>query len=144
MKKIIPIILILFSVFACDDIFENDISKDDVQVVAPRNNAMVQSGDISFCWRELIGATRYRITIVSPSFELASTLIADTIINTGLDSDTTFVWGDGREAKGVKMVQNLSKGDYEWSICAFNSGYTSKEQTMKLTVEEDESNVLEL
>ena len=50
----------------CDDIFEQDIDRARIEVVAPKHDAHIEAGEVTFLWRPLSGARSYRLTVVSP------------------------------------------------------------------------------
>lgn len=113
MKNLIAIIIIL-SMVACDDIFENDISNNKIEVVAPTDHAVVAQPKVTFLWRTMDGATAYHLTVVSPSFDNASIVVADTILRA--DSLRT----------PAQYNCSLTNGNYQWSIRALNSAYSTK------------------
>ncbi len=79
MKKLL-ILPVLCLMYACSDILETKISGKEVSVVAPLDGSEVAEGPVSFLWNTLDGAERYRVTIVSPSFESASIAVRDTVM----------------------------------------------------------------
>ena len=106
----------------CDDFFEPKIYNKTVSIVAPVASARVPEGEVSFCWNVLDGADRYRITIVSPSFAEAASLICDVTIV----ADSAAV--------SCLHIETLSGGEYEWSLSGLNSAYFTKETISGLTV----------
>ena len=46
----------------CDDIFEQDIDRARIEVVAPKHDAHIEAGEVTFLWRPLSGARNYRLT----------------------------------------------------------------------------------
>jgi len=119
LKKIYSYVLIgvcLFVLTGCEDVFVENISDDSVEIVFPANNAVLQSGNISFVWERLYGATDYRIIIVSPSFsDIQNYVHDDTLIGTRLDI-------------------TLPVGTYEWSLQADNFGYRSLKTVSTLEI----------
>ena len=74
-------LLFLLSLLSgCDDIFEQDIDRARIEVVAPKHDAHIEAGEVTFLWRPLSGARSYRLTVVSPSFARASRVWADTTL----------------------------------------------------------------
>ena len=60
-------LLFLLSLLSgCDDIFEQDIDRARIEVVAPKHDAHIEAGEVTFLWRPLSGARNYRLTVVSP------------------------------------------------------------------------------
>ncbi|MEE1419873.1 hypothetical protein [Alistipes ihumii] len=114
----------------CDDIFEQDIDRARIEVVAPKHDAHIEAGEVTFLWRPLSGARSYRLTVVSPSFARASRVWADTTL-----------CADSLHAAD-RFSLTLGEGDYQWSLQAFNGVYRSEESVYSLRVDpaaEDES-----
>ena len=107
---------------ACGDIFETDISGDEVSVIAPSDGAEVTQGSVTFLWNVLDGGERYRVTIVSPSFEKAAVAVKDTII-----------YPDSLSLSLGFRVK-LAEGRYQWSLQAFNQAYGSVRSVYDLKV----------
>lgn len=104
---------------SCDDIFEEDITEDEIFLLAPANGVSVKSDStLTFAWDFLNGATEYQIQIVEPSFEAAGILY--------LDSITT----------ANKVNFSLPPGNYEWGLRGFNSGYSTAFFINAFTVED--------
>lgn len=122
MKKLLPLIIVPLLASACGDVFETDISKRKVEVIAPSDGAEVGEGSVSFRWNVLEGAERYRVTVVSPDFDNALSAVTDTII-----------YPDSL-ALGVGFRLQLTAADYQWSIQAFNHAYQSRRSAYDLNV----------
>ena len=124
-------LLFLLSLLSgCDDIFEQDIDRARIEVVAPKHDAHIEAGEVTFLWRPLSGARSYRLTVVSPSFARASRVWADTTLR-----------ADSLHAAD-RFSLTLDEGDYQWSLQAFNGVYRSEESVYSLRVDpaaEDES-----
>lgn len=118
-------ILLLFAV-SCE-ILEEDISGRRVAVIAPTDGAAVPAGEIRFRWQAVDGAAGYALRVVSPSFADAARLIADTLVT----ADTL---GAAR-SYGCRL--RLDVGQYEWTVSAFNSGYETRSETLRLTIAEE-------
>ena len=127
-------LLFLLSLLSgCDDIFEQDIDRAWIEVVAPKHDAHIEAGEVTFLWRPLSGARSYRLTVVSPSFARASRVWADTTLR-----------ADSLHAAD-RFSLTLDEGDYQWSLQAFNGIYRSEESVYSLRVDpaaEDESQSL--
>ena len=94
---------ILFSFYRCDDVFEDDISSEDISLLAPSNGVITKFVDQVFWWEEVEGAKEYNIQVVTPSF-----LNIEGIV---LDSITT----------ETKFEHTFSPGNYEWKVIALNN-----------------------
>ncbi len=109
-----------------DDPVIPDISGKRVTIVAPVDMAEITEGTVSFRWNELEGADRYRVTVVSPDFEHAGLVVLDKV-----------VYRDSLEMSYGFEVE-LSPGDYQWSVQAFNATYESTRSVYDLKVKSKE------
>lgn len=119
-NRIAIVILLLFC--SCDDLMERDIRNDRVIIIAPYESASVPVGDIRFAWSNLDGAQFYHFTLVSPSFDKAVSLVADTII----PRDTT--------GRALYVNVELSRGVYQWKVTANNASCRSEGKILNLNV----------
>jgi hypothetical protein len=96
---------------SCSAIIEPSISKRAVQLEAPYDQYKSNSYTINFWWDQVDDALHYRLQVVTPKFDSAASLVADTLI------------------KGNKFSLNLSPGNYQWRVRAENGSsqtpYTS-------------------
>lgn len=106
-KKLTCLLLLLLAFTACNDFFVKDIADDQVEIVAPKNNVVVNSNEITLVWEALDGAESYRVIVVSPSFSEVLYYACDSI------------------TESYKVDVSLPNGTYEWSVQASNSAYTS-------------------
>ena len=103
--KIILFCFFLF-LFSCESIvLEEDISKKEITLVAPINDAQFFSTGVSFTWGIVEGAEKYHLQIAKPNFASPIQIVLDTIISTN-----TF-------------TTQLNVGDYEWRVQAINGNY---------------------
>ena len=121
MKRFFILPLLLLACGACD-ILEEDISKDPVRVIAPTDKACTGAGTVKFRWHGVEYATGYEFTLVSPSFEYADRLVADTVI-----------YADSL-SRSYGFDATLCAGRYQWRVTAFNSGYNAVGEINTLTV----------
>ena len=124
MKKILLLLATAYSLAACDDFFEKDISRETVNIVAPVHEAIVPEGEITFCWDILEGAQRYRLVVVTPSFDKANAAVCDLLIMP--DS----------AAVSCAHTERLGAGNYEWSLWGLSSTGTGKESVYAISVSE--------
>jgi hypothetical protein len=115
MKKI-SFIFLLFLFVSCEAVFVEDISTDRVVTLAPTENSTVASGNITFSWQLLDEADMYQIQIATPTFESASQIVLDSVV-------------DSNSAQ--KM---LDVGEYQWRIKGMNSEYETNYTTVSFTV----------
>lgn len=115
MKRLSLVFLVL-SCIGCEAIFVEDISNDLVILLAPSENSEVTQGSTNFRWQLLDQADVYQIQIATPSFENASQIVLDSIV----ESNTA-----------QKM---LEAGTYQWRVKALNSDYQTNYSTAGFTV----------
>src|SRR5690554_3391863 len=108
---------LIFTLCSCEEIlFEQDISKDVVRLIAPVNNAEVESNSVRFNWEAMEGATNYEIQIATPNFENANQLVLNTV------GEDNF------------YQHELIVSEYEWRVQAQNSGYVTAYSSAKFKV----------
>ncbi|MDR1671291.1 MAG: hypothetical protein LBR57_02105 [Alistipes sp.] len=105
---------------------DTDISEKRVSIVAPVDKTEITEGVVSFRWNKLDGASRYRVTVVSPDFEHARVVVKDEMVD-----DDPLLMSYGIEAE-------LTPANYQWSVQAFNDTYGSARSVYNLTVVEPE------
>lgn len=109
-------LLSIWLLVGCNDIFEKDISRMRVTVIAPADNTQTTPGAITFLWHPLPDVDAYQLTVVYPTFESASRVVADTLV-------------DGR-----RFTLDLGAGDYQWSIQPLNFGYHAERSVYNLKI----------
>ncbi len=122
MRKIIVLFALSSLLLSCEDIFEEDLSHEEVRIIAPADGVSVDAGTVMFLWEEVPGATSYRITVVSPEFEDAGIVVGDELLRN--DSVTHH----------RSYACDLAPGDYQWSISALNSAYSTPRRISSLHV----------
>lgn len=96
----------LITIASCEEILlETDISKKEIQLVAPANNTNFNSTGVTFTWEAVSDATKYRLQIAKPNFESPTQIVLDTLITS------------------TYFTQQLSIANYEWRVRALNSAY---------------------
>jgi hypothetical protein len=114
-KFLLGIIFLCF--FSCEEIlFEKDISKNEVILIAPTNSAQFFSTGITFTWETTEETIKYQLQIAKPNFTNPLQIITDTII-----AKTTF-------------TQQLPVGEYEWKVRALNGSYATNYTRRSFTV----------
>lgn len=124
MKKSIPYKFLLgfflITFFSCEEIlFEKDISKSEVQLVAPVDKAQFFSTGITFTWESVADATNYQLQIAKPNFTSPMQIVLDTIIT------------------GTNFNHQLLIGEYEWRAKAINSAYSTNYTSRLVSVVSD-------
>lgn len=123
-KQILYTFLLLIGLFgfiSCEEILlEEDISEEDIVLVAPANNAQFFSTSISFFWEELEDADQYHLQIARPNFEAPLQIVLDTLV-----SSNSFSF-------------QLNVGNYEWRLKAVNSSYETAYKSRFFTIVNNE------
>lgn len=122
-KIVMPVILCMFWVIGCEDVFEKDLSKKEVVLVAPGDSIRTSYEQQVFVWEEIEGATGYRLIIVSPQFERPERCLLDTLV------------------AGRQFSFTLKPGEYQWRVRPENSAYEGiySTRTIIVLLEENES-----
>lgn len=110
-------------IFIGCEVLESDLSHEKVQIISPEEYAMVKPGQIEFCWQHVIGASNYRFIIMHRDFD-TKIIIMDSIIQ-----------ADTLALHLYRIHTELEDGQYQWSICAFNSESVSHTATRTLVVQ---------
>ncbi len=118
------ILFILYNFLVSCDVFEEDIKKDEVQLLAPQADDTLSKGDVLFWWSDLEGANKYHFQLVKPSFSDAREFLVDSVL-TEIDSIN-------QEAN--KLTIRLDTGSYQWRVKAENFGYETEYTQRQLTV----------
>jgi len=104
MKNYISVLLLIVF-FSCDPFIVEDISEENVDIIAPSDNSQLTEGNINFIWNTIEDAEEYVIQIATPNFNTANEIITDSIVSvTSLEID-------------------IDPGTYEWRVKAVNSEY---------------------
>lgn len=119
MKSFISLLCLAFCFVACDDIIEvEDISEKEVIMLAPINNAILDTIAVTFTWEALEDAEQYHLQIATPNFENAQQIVKDSVLVV------------------TSFFTSLDTKDYEWRIRAENSGYSTKYSQQRFKIEE--------
>ncbi|HET6243893.1 MAG: hypothetical protein H0V01_04405 [Bacteroidetes bacterium] len=109
--------LISLLTYSCGDIFEKNLAKEPVSLLAPTNNYQTTTFTQSFWWEEIKGASNYHLQIVSPAFSNINQIILDTTITDNLYTYT------------------LNPGSYQWRVKAINGSSNTAYTTYTLTID---------
>lgn len=102
---------------SCEDFIEANLSKKQLRIISPADNAYSSSFTPTFWWEDLKGAESYQIQIVRPSFSAIQQFIIDTTTHAS------------------KLTLTLQPGMYQWRIRAKNNSSTTEYQTYTLTID---------
>lgn len=111
MKNLVYFItLISFSTLftSCKDIIAEDITNRTPVLIIPTISDTVMTNPVQFKWEEMVGATKYHLQVVSPSFSAISDYVIDTIVY------------------GTNFSFPLDSAGFELKLTALNGGYTSQ------------------
>jgi hypothetical protein len=106
--RIFSLIFLFSLLFSCKQIIEKDISGETPVVILPQINDTIEANPVHFKWKDMEGATKYHLEIVSPSFTNISTYNLDSIVT------------------GTNFYLALDSNQYEFRITALNAGDPSK------------------
>lgn len=108
-SKVIPLILIIVQYYltSCDEIFEKDLSGEEIFLIAPCEDCITTYSSQTFLWDPVDGAIEYLLQIVTPSFTSAELLLTDTILTEN------------------RFDINLFPGKFEWRVRAQNGSSRS-------------------
>ncbi len=105
--------------FACEELLDvENISNKNIQLLAPTDNTITTTSQLTFTWSPVEGAEKYHLQIAQPSFEQAFQIVRDTVVYNSNFSDS------------------LGVNTYQWRVRAENSAYTSTYTTNTLIIEE--------
>lgn len=104
--------LFFLSLTSCEEILlVPDISKEEVNLIAPANNSILFSTGLTLSWDNVKNADKYRLQIAKPNFTSPVEMVLDTLISKN------------------SFTQQLNIGKYEWRIKAVNSAYETAYKT---------------
>lgn len=107
----------MFIIVACEDvIFVEDISGENISILAPSEGTTLTNTSVTFSWNPVEDAEHYRLQIATPSFESASQVALDSLVST------------------TNFTMTLNANDYQWRVRAENSGYHTVYVTQNFSV----------
>lgn len=109
---------------SCDQ-FPEDIEKEEIVILAPKENDIIQSSEVLFWWEDLDGTDQYRFQLVRPNFNDTRELLSDTLL---IEIDTL-----NQEANKIKVF--LEPGTYQWRVRGENFGYQTDFKVQSLTIQ---------
>lgn len=117
----LPIFLLMGG---CSDVFEDDISEKQVEVLNPLSGFTTTDNLVLFWWNDLEGVNSYNIQIVKGSFQNPEAFIFDSL------------------TENTKLNIPLNTGSYSFRVRGENVGYSSlwNEQSFQVISTSDLSN----
>ncbi len=97
--------------------FDEDISEEVIELIAPSIGAILETNPITFTWEEVEFAESYVLQIATPGFENATQVVFDEIVY------------------GTTTEQSLINGAYQWRVKAKNSEFETEYVTSSIIVE---------
>jgi hypothetical protein len=139
MKKVLIILLSLWTITSCDLVVDKDITSDKISLLSPAdkdtNDAKVQY----FWWEENKQIEQYRLQIVHPSFENPSIMYVDTILKGKFNYSRSLIpdayqWRVRGENNSFKTsyVTRSFKVDSSYNISQFPIVLTSPQDNAQL------------
>ena len=92
---------------SCTEIIEPSVAKRNVRLLAPANNYQTNRPETSFWFEPVEDALKYRLQVVSPSFDSIGQLVLDTLISNN------------------RFTQSMEPGQYQWRVRAENGSSES-------------------
>lgn len=115
--NLIAILSLNLILSSCVDVFEEDLSDETVELIAPSDSLVYKEYNQNFWWAKVEGASKYHFQIVEGSFQHPRRLVADTNI----------VY--------EQIVFSLYPGNFEWKVKAFNGGYETQYSQRSLQID---------
>jgi len=95
--------------FSCNDIFERDLSNEQIVLLSPGDSAVLKNDSFLLNWEELEGVEIYWIQIAEPNFDSIYVIILDSVI------------------LNTKIETNLEHGkEYQWRVLGENYSSSTK------------------
>ena len=107
---------------SCGILVEIDISDKELTLIAPSDGVTVEGEDVTFQWDWIEGASEYRVTVVSPTFDQIERVEVDTTLS-----------GE----RTTTLTAFLEEDDYQWRVEAKNSEYETTSEVRSFVLVED-------
>jgi hypothetical protein len=115
-KNVLRVICCLSILVGCQEIlFVEDISAEQVAVLAPTELAVVQTGNVTFSWQPVYEAESYQIQIATPTFTNATQIVLDSTLH------------------ATSFSKEIVTGSYQWRVKALNSAYQTNYTTVSFS-----------
>lgn len=102
---------------SCGVIFESNLDNDKVELLAPADEVVLTSSQVTFWWDYVEDATAYRLQVVKPNFDNVNNLIIDTVLNRN------------------QLMLSLDGGLYEWRVRGENSAFMTNFSTFSFSID---------
>jgi len=108
----------MYSTSSFDVVLGDDLSSQNVNLIAPSAGAVIDSNEINFTWGTLQAADDYRIQIATPNFTNPIQVVVDEVFPSA--STQSF---------------SLAEGEYEWRVKASNTSSETPYSTNNFRVD---------
>ena len=92
---------------SCKEVFEKDLDKVQVVLIAPHNNLSSDTTLQSFFWQPIDSGVKFELQVISPRFDSAVYLALDSV------------------TQANQLLLTLPPAQYQWRVRAFNSSSTT-------------------
>ena len=116
-NKTLHLVVILLAIYGCEDLFVDDITQQNILLLALADSLRTHELTHNFWWTALEGASEYKIEVVLGTFENSERLVVDSIL-----SRNSFEY-------------SLLPGNYQWRVQGLNSNYNSSYSTFNLFID---------
>jgi len=117
------LVLGLLALAGCGDVFEEDLTGEELTIVAPPDHWFTTDNTITFIWDEHPDALNYQLQVAQPRFDSLIYLIHDSTVTS---SNTSLTLG-------------FTPGSYQWRIRPTNGSSNGDWVVMNLTVDSTSS-----
>lgn len=134
MKKLIIGVFGVLFFYSCEDIVSvPDISDDLIILIAPTDDAILETPEVTFTWEEIDFADQYQIQVATPNFNQANQVVLDTILG---DSLQTF----------RNLTTSLVSDNYQWRVRGLNDSFQTDytTQSFEVAIPDTEINLSDL
>jgi hypothetical protein len=119
--KYISLLILIFLATSCNLIFEEDLSKQKVDLLSPPDGYTTYTQTQTFVWDSLPDVSQYRFQIVSKRFDFIEDYVLDTLIT------------------GRSLTLGLEPKEYQWRVIGLNNSSETGYNTYSLNVIQDTS-----
>lgn len=118
MKRFFSLVFIVI-IYACEAIIEvEDISNEEVVLLAPADNTVIDFTTVHFYWEPIEeDSVHYQIQVATPTFEEAVEIVID----------STILYHE--------FSAELEENPYEWRVRAINEAYETKYSTNSFIIQ---------
>jgi hypothetical protein len=116
-RNIFYFVTCLVFLSSCTDVFEKNMEKQTVILLAPANNLQTDISTHTFWWEEVKHARYYNLQLVKGSFS--------NILSLELDTHLT----------SEKFTYTLLPGSYQWRVRAYNNGSSTAFSVFSLQID---------